>query len=183
MKRIAAVFALFAAALFAEALAPSLRAQSIETSANVQVAVCPSTATLGDLIKAIDAAVSGPGNRDRTCFRALFLPDARLMPLVKNKDDGSVAPRILTVQGWIDAVAKRGTAVFYEKQVKVATETYGHEAHLWSTYETRSTPDGKAEVRGINSIQAFFDGKSWKVISILWQAETPEEQMPEKYLP
>jgi hypothetical protein len=80
-------------------------------------------------------------------------------------------------------VAKRGTAVFYERQVKVKTETYGHLAHLWSTYETRATPDGKAEVRGINSIQAFFDGKSWKVTSILWQAETPTEPVPEKYLP
>ena len=72
-------------------------------------------------------------------------------------------------------MAKRGSSVFYEKQVKVGTETYGHEAHLWSTYETRSTPDGKADVRGINSIQAVFDGKSWKVISILWQAETPTD--------
>jgi hypothetical protein len=80
-------------------------------------------------------------------------------------------------------VAKRGSSVFYEKQVKVGTETYGHEAHLWSTYETRSTPDGKADVRGINSIQAVFDGMSWKVISILWQAETPTELVPEKYLP
>jgi hypothetical protein len=179
MNRIAVVFALATATL-----TPTLLAQaSDDGKITTQVPACPSTATLDQLITALDAAVSGPGNKDRTCFRALFLPEARLMPLVKNKDDGSVAPRILTVDGWIDAVAKRGSSVFYEKQVKVGTETYGHEAHLRSTYETRATPDGKAEVRGINSIQAVFDGKIWKVISIVWQAETPAEPVPEKYLP
>jgi hypothetical protein len=165
--------------LAALVLAPCLVAQSPAEPA----AACPSTATLDDVIKAIDAAVSGPANKDRTCFRALFLPDARLMPLVKNKDDGSIAPRILTVQGWIDAVAKRGSEGFTEKQVKVKTETWGDEAHLWSTYTTSSQTDGKEMDRGINSIQAIFDGKSWKVISILWQAESPDRKLPAKYLP
>jgi len=80
-------------------------------------------------------------------------------------------------------VAKRGKAVFYERQVKVKSEVYGHMAHLWSTYDTRSTPDGKADVRGINSIQALYDGKRWRIVEILWQAETTAEPVPEKYLP
>ena len=150
-------------------------------------AACPSTATLDHLIKAIDAAVSGPGNKDRTCFRALFLPDARLIP-IRITPDGTATPRILTVQDWIDLVAKRGGAVFYERQVKVAAETWDHMAHLWSTYETRTTPDGKPPEgkvidRGINSIQAIFDGKQWHVIEIVWQAQTPTNPVPEKYLP
>jgi len=177
MKRIALVLALAVAAL-----SPALTAQEPESKIIAAVPACPSTVTLDDLIKAIDAAVSGPANKDRTCFRALFIPEARLAPLAKTAD-GGMAPHLLTVDGWIDAVAKRGTAVFYERQVKVKTETYGHLAHLWSTYETRATPEGKAEVRGINSIQAFFDGKSWKIASILWQAETPADPVPEKYLP
>ncbi len=146
------------------------------------VASCPTTTTLDDLIKAVDDAVSGPANKDRTCFRNLFAPDARLAPMVK-ATDGSFAPRLLTVDGWIDAVAKRGSAVFYERQVKVKTEVYGHIAHLWSTYETRSTPDGKADVRGINSIQAVNDGTRWRVIEIVWQAETPDAPVPQQYLP
>ena len=150
-------------------------------------AACPSTATLEDLIKAIDAAVSGPGNQDRTCFRALFLPDARLIP-IRIAADGTVTPRVLTVDDWINAVAKRGTAVFYERQIKVGTETWDHMAHLWSTYETRSTPEGKSLEgkvldRGINSIQAIFDGKQWHVVHIIWQAQTPANPVPEKYLP
>lgn len=155
--------------------------QTSAPQAQAATATCPATATLGDLIKAIDAAVSGPGNQDRTCFRALFLPNARLIP-IRVSADGAATPRILTVDDWISAVAKRGSESFTEKQIKVGTETYGHMAHLWSTYETLGS-DGKMMDRGINSIQAIFDGKQWHVLEIIWQAESPTERVPEKYLP
>jgi hypothetical protein len=161
-------------ATLAIAIAPSVRGQA-PTS-------CPTTATLPDLIKAVDGAVSGPANKDRTCMRQLFMPDARLIPLVKGQD-GKWAPHILTVDDWIARVAKRGSETFYERQVKYSTDEYGHMAHLWSTYETRETPDGKATVRGINSMQAFYDGSQWKLVEILWEAESPTEPLPAKFLP
>jgi len=170
------------ALLATAALSGSLLAQTPPASPT-----CPTTATLDQLITAIDAAVSGPANQDRTCFRELFLPDARLIP-IRIAPDGTATPRILTVDGWVDAVAKRGGAVFYERQIKFQTESWDHMAHLWSTYETRTTPDGKPPKgkvldRGINSIQAIFDGKQWHVIEIVWQAETPAAPVAEKYLP
>jgi hypothetical protein len=176
----------FAAAVLAALLPPAVHAQTPNAQPEKTIA-CPSTATLDDLIKAIDAAVSGPGNQDRTCFRALFLPEARLIP-IRVTPDGTATPRILTVDDWINLVAKRGSAIFYERQVKVATENWDHMAHLWSTYETRTTPDGKPPEgkvidRGINSIQAIYDGKQWHVIEIVWQAQTPANPVPEKYLP
>jgi len=170
------LFLAFAALLFAGPL-----------SAQDAKPACPSTATLDQLISAIDAAVSGPANQDRTCFRQLFLPDARLIPIRIDKD-GTATPHVLTVDGWVDAVAKNGAMVFYERQVKVTTESWAHMAHLWSTYETRTTPDGrppegKVLDRGINSIQAIFDGKRWQIIEIIWQAQKPEDPVPAKYLP
>ena len=126
--------------------------------------------------------MSGPADKDRACLRNLMLPEARLSPIAKTPD-GSFAPHILTVDGWIEAVRKRGSTAFYERQVKVSSDVYGHLAHLWSTYELRPTPEGKAQVRGINSIQAVYDGSRWRILSVLWQAETPEEQVPAKYLP
>lgn len=169
---------ILAAAIFA----PIAAAQGNPPTDKAPASACPPTATLDQLIKAIDSAVSGPANRDRTCFRELFLPDARLIP-IRIAADGTATQRTLTVQDWIDAVAKRGSSVFYERQVKVKTEDYGEIAHLWSTYETRSAPDGKAEVRGINSIQAVNDGTRWRVIEIVWQAETPADPVPQQYLP
>jgi hypothetical protein len=173
-------FAIPLCLLVAVVLAPAIRSQSSEPESQAPAtASCPPTATLDELIKAIDAAVSGPANQDRTCFRALFLPETRLIPL-RHLADGGYQPRILTVDDWIAAVAKRGSESLTEKQLRVQTETYGHIAHLWSTYET--VVDGKTD-RGINSIQTIFDGKQWKILQIMWQAETPTEKVPEKYLP
>jgi hypothetical protein len=163
-------------ALSAALAAPTLRAQTATAPA------CPPTATLDQLITAIDAAVSGPADKDRTCFRQLFLPDARLIP-IRIAPDGTATPHILTVDGWIEAVRKRGTAVFHEHQIKVRAEQWAHIAHLWSTYTTTIDSADKIADRGINSIQAIFDGKQWQVIEITWQAETPADPVPEKYLP
>ncbi|QNI32522.1 hypothetical protein H7849_00360 [Alloacidobacterium dinghuense] len=143
---------------------------------------CPSTKTIDELIKAIDDAVSGPGDKDRTCMRQLFVSDGRLIPIAKAKD-GSIAARILTVDDWINRVKARGSEPFYEHQIKYSTEVYDNLAHLWSTYEIRPTPDGKVEVRGINSIQAAFNGTEWKAVEIAWQAETSDTPIPQKYLP
>ena len=183
---IIALFVFGLAVAFSVTLGPTIRAQS--PSAPSQAAKpCPSTATLDQLITAIDAAVSGPGNQDRSCFRALFLPDARLIP-VRIAADGTATPHILNVDGWIEAVAKRGSTSFIEHQVKVKTDTWAHIAHLWSTYETHAAPEvgateGKLMDRGINSIQAINDGKQWKIIEITWQAQTPTDPVPAQYLP
>ena len=171
MKKAFCVISVVAACCFT----PVLGAQTA-TSA------CPSTKTIDELIVAIDAAVSGPADKDRTCFRQLFVPGATLVPMSKGPD-GNLAPRTLMVDDWIEAVKKHGNEVFYEKQIKYTSDVFGHEAHLWSTYETRSTPDGKAIDRGINSIEAVNDGQEWKVEHILWEAERPGELVPEQYLP
>jgi hypothetical protein len=163
-------------------VAPKLISQEPEPQIIAAVPECPSTATLDQLIKAIDAAVTGPADRDRTCFRALFLPDARLIP-IRISADGTASPVTLTVDGWIDAVKKRGSTALVETQLKVKTESWAHMAHLWSTYQTKIGADEKPADRGINSIQAIFDGKQWHVIEIVWQAETKDEPVPAQYLP
>jgi hypothetical protein len=158
---------------------PALHAQNAEPK---PAASCPSASNLADLTKALDEAISGPGDKDRTCLRELLLPDARLTPIV-HAPSGSFGPRILTIDDWINAVARRGSTPFYERQVKVITESYGHFAHLWSTYEIRDTPDGKATVTGINSVQAVNDGTRWRVLSVLWEPDATAGPIPDKYKP
>jgi len=175
MNRIAVLFALMVVFL-----APGTHAQAGPAAS--PAAACPPATTLDQLIKALDDAVSGPRNKDRACMRELMLPEARMSP-VRKEQDGTFAPRMLTVDDWIKAVSGHAGPPFYEKQVKVQSETYGHFAHLWSTYEIRPTPDGKAEVRGINSIQAVFDGKRWRVLNIVWESDATAGPVPDKYLP
>jgi hypothetical protein len=148
---------------------------------------CPSTGTISELVKALDSAVSGPGNKDRACLRALLTPDARLIPMTKSAD-GKWVSRVLTVDDWITLVAKRGDQAFYERQIKYSTENYGQVAQLWSTFEIRSTPDGQAIARGINAIQAIRtgsegDGSGWKVTQIVWKDESPGDPIAGKDLP
>ena len=147
-----------------------------------QTPPCPSSKTLPELAKAIDDVISGPADKDRTCFRALFRAGATLTALMVDKS-GILNPTDMTVEGWIERVKKRGSTLLYERQVKFSSETYGSIAHLWSTYEIRETPEGAAKARGINSIQAINDGAEWKVAEILWEAETPSSPVPGKYLP
>ena len=154
--------------------APTLHSQAAPAP---DAAFCPATPTLDKLITALDDAVSGPAGKDRTCMRQLLCPEARLIPV-----SATGAVRVLTLDDWIAAVAKRG-GEFYEVQIKHPAQSYGHIAQLWSTYEVRPTCDGKPEVRGINSIQAVYDGQNWKVLQIVWQAETPNTPIPAEYLP
>jgi hypothetical protein len=140
-------------------------------------AACPPTATLDQLIVALDAAVTGPASKDRSCMRQLLLPAARLIPVSPTTG----TPRVLNIDDWIAAVAKFGDQQVTEHQIKYQTETFGHVAHLWSTYTTAL--GDKPLDRGINSIQAVFDGQNWKVIEILWQAESTTTPIPQQYLP
>jgi hypothetical protein len=154
----------------------------IATAQTGAPAACPPTATLDQLPKAIDDAVSGPGNKDRACMRALLMPEARLIP-VSVSPDGQVKTTVLTVDDYVERTAKHGDKAFYEHQIKHSTETFGNIAHLWSTYTITETPDGKPIVRGINSIQAVNDGTRWRVLEITWQAETPANPLPAQVLP
>ncbi len=141
---------------------------------------CPATPTLDAMVHALDADISGPGNRDWTCMQQLFLPDARLVPLIVAKD-GTAAPHPVTVDQYIDRARARGNQNIQETQLTYKYEVYGHVAQIFSTYEI--TLSGKLVGRGINSIQAAFDGRQWKILEIVWDKETPQNPIPKKYLP
>ena len=143
---------------------------------------CPATASLSELTRALDAAVSGPVGKNRDCMRALFTPEARLT-VITPKPDGTVALSALTLDEWIAYVKAATVPAFEERQVKVKTERFGHLAQLWSTYSLRMKPDGAPTVRGINSIQAAKIGGQWKIVGIAWQAETASEKLPPADLP
>ena len=173
---------MFRPALFLALSASVLAAAQAPTSHPAPAPTCLGAATLDQLPKALDDAISGPGDRDRTCLRQLLMPDVRLV-LVMRAADGTATTRTLTLDDWIAAVQRRGSTPLFERQIKTRAESYGSIAHLWSTFEIRATADGTPTGRGINSVQAIFDGQQWRLIQVLWEAETPTEPIPERYLP
>ena len=141
---------------------------------------CPLPADTAAIPAAIDAAITGPADKDRTCMKELFIPEARLV-VVNPAADGKSSYTILTLDDWITRVKSRGQAQLQEKQLKFHTQHYGNIVHLWSTYALHS--DGKQVARGINSIQAIKEANGWRILGIMWQAESPGAPIPKEYQP
>jgi hypothetical protein len=160
----------FAATILAGALAGSAVAQAPDAG-------CALPSEPDGIPAALDAAITGPADKDRACMKALLIPEARVM----FGTDGVPSYSIQTLDDWIARVKARGHVTLEEKQVKFHIERYGNIAHLWSSYALRS--DGKQVARGINSIQAINEAGGWRVTSILVQAESAAEPLPKKYLP
>jgi len=143
-------------------------------------------ASIDAIITAAYDSISGPAGqkRDWARERSLFYPGARLIPTAKPDESNNLAPEMLDVDGFIARVepyfAEHG---FYEKEIARRTEQFGQLAHVWSTYESRhNSDDPKPFMRGINSIQLFYDGSRWWIVTIYWQQESPEHPIPDRYL-
>ncbi len=134
------------------------------------------------MVRAVYDVISGPaGTRDWTRFRLLFADGARMIP-VRMTPEGA-APALTTVEEYITrAGASFEKNAFYESEVARRVETFGNIAHVFSTYESRRSPGEKPFARGINSIQLVKVGKSWKVMTILWDSERDGNPLPAKYL-
>ena len=54
---------------------------------------------------------------------------------------------------------------------------------MFSTYESRRTSADPAPfARGINSIQLWFDGRRWWIVTVYWESERPNNPIPPAYL-
>ena len=133
-------------------------------------------------VKALYDVISGPaGARDWARFRALFIEGGRLIPV-------RVTPQGASTMPWTpdDYVQRAGPNLekngFFESEVSRKLETFGNIAHAFSTYESRRAPGEKPFARGINSIQLAKVGGAWKIVTVFWDSERPDNPLPEKYL-
>ncbi len=133
-------------------------------------------------VRAVYDVISGPaGTRDWTRFRSLFADGARLISIHVNA--GNPSPVVMTPEDYIQrAGANFEKAPFYESELSRRVESFGAIAHVFSTYESRRAPGEKPFARGINSFQLVKDGRLWKVMTILWDAERQGHPIPRKYL-
>jgi hypothetical protein len=136
-------------------------------------------------LAALYDTISGPaGPRDWGRLRSLFLPGARLIPSGR-RPDGTTVARVLSVDEFITAIERNvKNEGFFEQEINRRIDRFGAVAHVLSTYESRhAKSDAKPFVRGINSIQLFFDGKRWWVVTIFWDSERPDQPIPAEFLP
>jgi hypothetical protein len=138
------------------------------------------------ILAAVYNVISGPKGqaRDWDCMRSLFIPDARLIP-ARETTAGHADAVILTIDGYIARSNGRMTSAgFFERSIHNDIEQYGNIVQIWSTYESRHNADDATPfARGINSFQLLKDGDRYWVVNIFWDAESPTNPIPEKYLP
>jgi hypothetical protein len=135
---------------------------------------------------ALYEVISGPASEERDWerFRSLFFRDARII-IGSSSPDGSIeAGKEWGVEEFVEAAgAHYRENGFWERELASRTEHFGNIAHVFSTYEScRGSEDSDPIGRGINSFQLIRDHDRWLVVSILFDVERPDRQIPEKYL-
>ena len=137
------------------------------------------------IITALYDVISGEKDEERDWirFRYLFHKTGMLRSVGKNKE-GVVTVRVMTPNEYINRAGpyliKNG---FFEREIGRRTEQYRYITHVFSTYDSRNSIREKDPfARGINSIQLMYDDNRWFIISILWNGETKENPLPQKYL-
>ena len=139
--------------------------------------------TLDGLMRAFyDMVNTGPNDarqwdRDRT----LYVPWIRFVATATDKH-GKVTVTRWTHQQYVDATEPLVAGGFKEWEISRRTQQYGNIAHIDSTYGGEITLEGKVETfRGVNSIEAFFDGTRWWISSVMWMSESPDHPIPRLY--
>jgi hypothetical protein len=138
--------------------------------------------SIDSIINAMYGTISGPaGPRDWDRFRGLFVEGAT-MSAVQVRDGESS----LTVMAVEDYITNAGSFfeqnAFFETEAARRVETFGRIAHVWTTYESRRSPDDEPFARGINSVQLYQSDDGWRIVSIHWDSERPGVPIPDEYL-
>jgi len=158
--------------------APSAAAPAVTPAANPK-----DVQSLDAVVAAIYDVISGPpGARDWSRFQSLFAKDARLIA-VRVPKEGKPTLAVMTPKDYEDRAGKYFLEHgFFEHELSRKSDSFGAMTHIYTTYESRETKDGKPIDRGINSMEFFFDGERWWCVEIYWDAERPGNPIPEKYL-
>jgi len=142
--------------------------------------------SIDSILAATYDVISGPAGkkRDWARFHSLFYAGARLIPVGKRANETLVGARILSPDDYVERSApvleKEG---FFERGISNKVERFGNIAQVFSTYESRhNSSDAQPFQRGINGFQLIHDGTRWWILTIMWQAETPDAPIQSRYL-
>ena len=140
------------------------------------------------IMAAVYDVISGEAGQKRNWdrFMSLFIPEARLMP-TGWRPDGTHGYRVMTPAKYRDSAGSHlEENGFFEDEAHREVERWADIAHVFSTYDSYHTAAdmeaGNPFQRGINSFQLMYDGTRWWVVSIMWEGETADRPIDEKYL-
>lgn len=140
--------------------------------------------TIDGIVAAYYDVISGPAGQARDWRRdsSLYIADVRFVSM--GFENGRPVPNVMDHGGYArqsDPFFQRNG--FYEREIHRETRRFGSIAHVFSTYESRNTPDGPVIARGINSLNLFWDGTRWWIANATWDEERPDSPLPAEFLP
>ena len=140
-------------------------------------------ASIDAIMGAVYDVISGEAGeaRDWDRMRSLFIDGARLIPRAPQNPNGAV---VWSVEDYIaNAGPNLETNGFIEEEIGRHVDQYGDIAQVFSAYAAkRKASDAAPFLRGVNSFQLMKHEGRWWVVSIYWQAETPDHPIPEEWL-
>jgi len=143
-------------------------------------------ASVEAVIGAIYHVISGPetAERDWERFKSLFVPGAHLIATRRNAETGRTEAIIMTPDEYVERARSffKMPGGFFENEIGRTTEVYGNIAQSFSAYESFREGADEPFMRGINSFQLLNDGERWLIVNVFWEAETPDNPIPSKYL-
>lgn len=186
VRHVATVACVMAATSLGLAGAARAQAAPAAVSAAASVPANPAdVSSIDAILKALYDVISGPAGQKRNWdrFRSLFVPGARLIPTGQPAGQPARAT-VLTPEEYIQ---RAGVSLerdgFFEREIGRSVDTFGRITQVFSAYDSKRAPeDAKPFQRGINSIQLLNDGTRWWVVSVYWDAERPDNPIPERYL-
>src|ERR1044072_2916 len=138
-------------------------------------------ATLDGIMNAFYEVVSGPPGQPRQWARdrTLYIQGMRFVATGVRKGETKPYANIMDHQTFVDDsndfMLKDG---FYEREIHSVTRRLGNIAHIFSTSDTRQKPDGSRTLRGVNSIELYYDGTRWWIASAIWDGERADNPIP-----
>ena len=166
---------------------PAASLSSSESDPNVQqihpLADQADVSSVEAVVRAIYEAISFREGEEPSMsrFRSLFNSNAQF---IRISQDGVDTMDVESFTASFRERVKTGALKsFYEAELSRQTLAFGSIAQIFSTYHKRmNTEDPAGLIRGINSLQLYYDGQRWWIISILWEDERGGNLIPPEYL-
>jgi hypothetical protein len=135
--------------------------------------------TIDGIVRAFYDVISGPAGQPRQWARdrTLYLPGIRFVAL--REEDGAVVADVMEHDAFVSAVDSFMVSEgFFEREIGRTEQRFGNFAHVLSAYEWRTAADGPVGGRGVNSLQLYWDGARWWIVSAVWDEERPDNRIP-----
>lgn len=132
----------------------------------------------------VESYSSRAGQRpDWNRYRSLFLPKARLISTGRDSA-GEPVHRVRTVQQVVESgdTEQRTEEHLVERLIHTEIDRFGDIAHVLSTYEVfDSADDAGPAARGVGSLQLWYDGERWWIMTLTFHPERKGAPIPERY--